>query len=126
MSGRKMIWTICPRNAVRLELKLGDGMKTLSKLLPPALVGVVILASTAVADTSPDRRGSIRLEEIAAKLDILLRRVEALEKRIAGLEKGLSVAGFRVDEHGILRDLKGQPGGFWGIDNAPAPNPVRR
>lgn len=94
-------------------------------MLGISLVLVVALsAAMATADTSVDRT-NLRVDALGAKLQLGVRPIEDWRTEWIRPGKELPVAGFRVDEHGVLRDGCGRAGGFWGIDAGRAAQPIR-
>lgn len=59
------------------------------------------------------------------RLDAILRRLEAIEKRLARVEADTKLfSDWTVDERGVMRLRNGRAVGFWGIDG-PMAKPIR-
>lgn len=87
-----------------------------------ALATGLLLCETTAADPPS---GGIESAKIAERLDQVLRRLSAIEQRLAQLEvESLLTTEWRVDEYGVVRSGSGRPIGFWGIDG-PVANPRR-
>ena len=55
--------------------------------------------------------------KIVARLDVILKRLDAIEQRLAKLETNSPLfADWWVDERGVMRSDSGRAIGFWGID----------
>ena len=90
-------------------------------------VALLMLAFiTTIAVAAPPDRDSATLESIESELDVIIRRIEALEQRISRLEAtlarrpGLELLGtvgpYLIDRRGFLYDRNGRQIGIWGVN----------
>jgi hypothetical protein len=78
------------------------------------LLFVLVSGSLVKAEKQSDDQ---RLQAIMLKLETILERMDAIEKRIASLENVIIVsADLRRDKNGILYDASGRKVGIWGVD----------